>query len=271
MGILVLPGFRVTVLASNTDNKQACYRLKDYCQPAGISMVNRWLNNIQNHFFPPTCLLCGEDGEGNRDLCTNCHTELPQHHNACRICALPLEGNHHGFICGRCQQHPPAYNSSSIPFRYEPPVSQLLTQLKFQRRLAYARLLGDLMATALWERNLPVPELLIPVPLHALRLRERGYNQALELARPISRHLQVPLDYSTCQRVRATAAQSDLKADERRRNIKGAFHLRQPINARHVAIIDDVVTTGHTVNELARILRKAGVEHIEVWALARAT
>jgi len=114
-----------------------------------------------------------------------------------------------------------------------------------------------------------MPEIIIPVPLHRTRLRERGFNQALEIARPIARSLSIPVDYKSCERVRKTSAQSLLPAAERRKNIKGAFRVTRPIAARHVAILDDVMTTGHTVQELAATLRKAGVERIDVWVVAR--
>ncbi len=106
------------------------------------------------------------------------------------------------------------------------------------------------------------------MPLHATRLRERGYNQALELARPISSRLDIPIDYQSCTRARATPAQSALSARERSANVKGAFQVSQPLTARHVAIIDDVMTTGHTADELARMLQKTGVERIDIWVCA---
>jgi ComF family protein len=113
------------------------------------------------------------------------------------------------------------------------------------------------------------PQLLIPVPLHPGRLRERGYNQALELARPLSRRLAIPLDYLSCRRTRPTQAQSELPMKERRKNVRGAFQVKGEIPARHVALIDDVVTTGSTVTELTRLLKRHGVRRVQVWTLAR--
>jgi ComF family protein len=135
--------------------------------------------------------------------------------------------------------------------------------------LGQGRLLGTLLTRALQQAGAPYPELLLPVPLHPARLRERGFNQAVEIARPLAQALGLPLDLNSCQRRRATAPQAGLEAIERRRNIRGAFALTRPLPARHLALIDDVVTTGSTVAELTRLLKRAGAERVEVWALAK--
>jgi ComF family protein len=173
-------------------------------------------------------------------------------------------------ICGHCLRAPPAYVSSFSPFHYAPPVASLITALKFHGRLSLARLLGELMAATLTTRAEPLPELLIPVPLHQTRLRERGYNQALELARPIGRLWHIPVEPWRCHRVRATLAQTRLSERERRLNVRDAFHVDGPLQARCVAIVDDVMTTGSTAQELTLALMAAGVERVEVWTCARA-
>lgn len=235
--------------------------------------MNIWLNNIQSWLFPPVCIVCGSQvdksgGEG-KDLCPGCQADLPWQKNACFRCALPLHGTGDD-VCGRCQNDPPGYDHTCSAFHYAHPVDRLIQDLKFHHKLTAARLLGDIMADRLAQRTQPRPERIIPVPLHPARLHERGYNQALELARPVARKLGVPLDYRSVQRSRATPAQSDLPAEDRHRNVKGAFTVTQGFHARHVAIIDDVMTTGSTVEELAITLRKTGVEIIEVWVCARA-
>lgn len=141
--------------------------------------------------------------------------------------------------------------------------------LKFQGSLHQGRLLGELLVRSLQARALPRPELLVPVPLHSGRIRARGYNQALEIARWVARALALPLDSASCRRMRATAAQSDLPLEERRRNIRGAFTLVRPLGVRHVALLDDVVTSGATVSELTKVLKRAGVARVDVWAVAR--
>jgi len=145
----------------------------------------------------------------------------------------------------------------------------LVSAAKFRGRLNVARLLSECLLLSLRERMVPLPELLIPVPLHPRRLSERGYNQALEVARPLGRTLRVRLDTASCIRVQATAPQAGLEKEARKRNIRGAFQTIRPPSARHVALVDDVVTTGSTVSELTKVLKQAGVERVDVWAVAR--
>jgi ComF family protein len=225
------------------------------------------LQRLLTALFPPHCALCGDAGARGLDLCTGCLADLPFNRPCCSRCALPLpvDGD-----CGHCLTHPPGYALSFALFRYGHPVDHLITALKFHGRLNMARLLGELMVEALAGRDRPLPTLLIPVPLHRSRLRARGYNQALELARPLARRLRIALGHQYCARVRATQPQTELSAEQRRQNVHGAFRITRPLPARHVAIIDDVVTTGHTVEELAAALQRAGVETVEVWSCARA-
>ncbi len=145
----------------------------------------------------------------------------------------------------------------------------LIHGLKFHAHYPCARLLGEMLGDALSEVD-GKPQCIIPVPLHRSRYRERGYNQATEIARVVSRRLQIPLDLHSCIRAHATQPQSELSSEQRLRNVKKAFAIAKPLKAKHVAILDDVVTTGATVNEMARVLRKTGVERIDIWACARA-
>lgn len=207
------------------------------------------------------CVLCGTPGTL---LCPGCHGDLPRLGTACERCGepLPVAG-----VCGHCLHTPPPFDSTRALFRYAPPVSELVLRFKFQGALHLAELLGGLLAEHLAAAE-PRPELVIPVPLHPTRLAARGYNQALELGRPLARALGLPLAPALCRRVRDTAAQSNLDPDRRRRNVRGAFAVNGPVPAR-VAILDDVITTGATLTELARVLRRAGAHHVEAWALAR--
>lgn len=233
-------------------------------------MLKRCLNTLQNVLFPVACVLCGKPGEDERELCAQCLADLPYNTHACQRCGLPLPLAANGAVCGQCQQALPPYDRTFSLFQYAYPLDHLVQRLKFNAKLPLARLMGELMADHLQQGRYILPELLIPVPLHASRLRQRGFNQALELARPIAKRFDLPLDYQSCTRVRATATQSLLSAKQKRSNVKGAFSVVKPINVRHVAIIDDVMTTGHTLEELAKTLRTAGVAEIDVWVLARA-
>ena len=231
--------------------------------------MNKWLNNIHSLLYPPSCLLCAAPGVRGLDICQGCLDTLPSLRVACHNCALPLAGSAMHRLCGQCQQQPPAFDRTISLFRYQAPIAGLIQQLKFNGRLAIARSLGELLAQQVLASD-SRPQAIVPVPLHGARLRERGFNQALELARPVAQALQLPLLTRHCQRIRATTAQTALSAKQRRKNIRGVFQVVQPLPARHVAIVDDVMTTGQTVNELAKTLRKAGATQIDVWICARA-
>ena len=232
-------------------------------------MVYDWL---KYNLFPARftdCRLCSLPTDDASGLCHGCLADLPWNHHACPRCGAGL-ANFVATACGQCLRHPPQFDSSHIPFRYAPPLIPFITGLKFHARLAEARFLAELFLCGFPTNALPLPECLIPVPLHAKRLRERGYNQALELTRLLSQRLHLPIENQIVQRRLHTQPQSELSGDTRRRNMRQAFQLKTPVVYRHVALIDDVVTTGSTVNELARVLRQAGVEMIQVWAIARA-
>lgn len=240
------------------------------CQLLKSLWVNNWSEKAQAWLFPSICALCGVRSTQQYDLCQDCCAELPYLQAACRSCALPLPSSG---ICGHCLREAPSFDRTHAVFHYATPVDFFIKRLKFSKKLNYARLLARLMAEEL-ARRYPdasgLPDLIIPVPLHRSRLRSRGYNQALELARPIAAFFNIPLDYQCCVRNRDTALQSDLPASQRRKNVKDAFQAGR-INADHVVLVDDVMTTGHTVNELARIMRKRGVARIDVWTCARAS
>ncbi|WP_243042021.1 ComF family protein [Dyella sedimenti] len=217
--------------------------------------------------LPPRCLLCGSPGDEGLDLCRDCAAEWPRNRCCCARCALPLPQP--ATLCGQCLRRPPPWEAAWVPFRYGWPLDRLESRFKFGSDLAAGRVLAEC-----WLREPPppgLPQLVVPVPLHRSRLRQRGYNQALELARPLARRWQVPLRHDLLLRARATAAQTELGAIERRRNVRGAFLARAGFSwPAHVALLDDVMTTGATLAEAARILRRAGVRRIDVWALARA-
>ena len=168
-------------------------------------------------------------------------------------------------VCGDCLRDPPLLAQTRAVFVYGFPLDRLVPRFKFHRDLAAGRLMADLMAGALM--SAPRPDALVPVPLHARRIRQRGYDQALELARPVARELGLPL-VEGLQRVRATHAQSELDAAARRRNLRGAFVARPGLPA-HVALVDDVMTTGATLRAAAMALRRAGVERVDAWVCAR--
>jgi len=225
------------------------------------------MRRLSTVLLAPRCLVCAEPGDRGLDLCAACHAALPWNLDACRQCGLALGGP--GSHCGQCQFSPPPYTVMQAAFRYEFPVDRLLPRFKFHGDLAAGAVLATLMQ---WSLD-PVeqPEALVPVPLHPSRLRQRGYDQALELAKALSRECRLPLCGERLVRLRATHAQTELGADDRRVNVRGAFGLRgNAALPRHVALIDDVMTTGATLGECAQALRAAGVQRVDVWTVARA-
>ncbi|RDS79000.1 ComF family protein [Dyella monticola] len=227
----------------------------------------RWLCALHGWLLPWRCLLCGDAGADGMDLCAECAAELPRNTHRCRRCALPLPIS--ASQCGRCQRKPPPWDTAWAPFRYAWPLDRLETRFKFHRDLAAGRALA-----AMWLREPPpldMPALILPVPLHRRRLRQRGYNQTVELARPLARAWDVPCRHDLLQRTRHTDAQTGLDAVARRRNLRHAFVLNPAIALPpHVAVLDDVFTTGATLAECTRVLKRAGVARVDVWALARA-
>ena len=225
------------------------------------------MDSIQLGLFPGVCSLCGDLCRPVLDLCDACRADLPFQSSACRCCGISLPMSE---VCGHCLGKTRVYRHVVGLFDYRPPVDTLILGLKYRSKLSYARLLGRLLAEKLLQREEDLPEVIIPVPLHPRRLQERGYNQALEIARPLAHKLRLPIDFRTCQRHRMTAAQSTLTASERQQNVRGVFSVKPGFKKKHIAIVDDVMTTGHTVAALAQQLRNCGVSNIEVWVCARA-
>lgn len=235
-----------------------------------------WLRS-QALLWPPTCVLCGAAGQPPVfDLCAPCEADLPINSWACSVCAQPLQGAGpedatKSLRCGVCLRRPRRFDAAYCPFRYAYPLDHLVRAHKYHGDIAHGRVLGELLAQRIQQtRTGRLPDLLLPVPLAPRRFRERGYNQAIELARGVERRLRIPMRTDLVTRIRETREQAALRASERRRNIRGAFEVAGKFSAGHVAIIDDVVTTGSTVNELARMLKRAGATKVEVWAVARA-
>lgn len=231
-------------------------------------MVNNWLNSVQARLYPATCVLCGARGEANRDLCAGCLEDLPRPGSSCGRCGLPVPGTGGALLCAACLRDPPAFDRTRVLYDYAPPVDQMIRQLKYAGQLHLARLFGMQLATLAAE--VPAADCVVPVPLHRSRLRERGFNQAIELARPLARALAVPLDLRSCYRARATTAQASLSRTARRENLKGAFTVRHGLNVRHAVIVDDVMTTGCTADELAQALKRGGTAKVSVLVVARA-
>ena len=228
-------------------------------QGAGRLPDMRLVQHLTSLIAPPVCVLCSGAGQHldetwGLDLCIHCEA-----------------------ACPRAGTEPPPFDTAFCLFRYEDPVDVLIQRLKFQRDLAHARVLGTLFARAWGQSRRSLPECLVPMPLHVSRYRERGFCQTTEIARHIAQRLRSPagrplqVRCDLLRRVRATRAQSGLPAGERVANLRGAFACR-PAAAmpQHVALLDDVLTTGNTVQAAMTALRVAGVARVDVWCCARA-
>lgn len=231
-------------------------------------MVYQWLNYNLFRWFPQCCVLCGR-ASSPFALCARCREDLPRVVGpCCRQCGLPLSPGTRIMICGQCLQHAPSYDRVISALVYASPVAELITGLKFQQRIPLARILGELLASRVRTVGHDC-QAILPVPLHPRRIAERGFNQALEIARPLARELGLPLLTHTVYRRRHTTAQSVQTPAQRQRNVRGAFALQDIPARRRLAVVDDVMTSGHTANEIAGLLRRAGVDHVEVWCVAR--
>lgn len=229
-------------------------------------MVNNLLERWLGPLLPACCLLCGDTLKGGR-LCHPCRNDLPAPIHACPRCALPLDAP--AASCGACLSHPPRWSRCLAPLLYRPPASALLAGFKYRGRLSAGRLLTDLLLEQLRREGIGPAELLLPVPMHWRRRLRRGFNQTELIADQLGAALGLPVAMRTLRRIRPTQPQQALDAAARARNLRGAFTLSASVAGRHLALIDDVVTTGATAAELSRLLLQSGAASVQLWALAR--
>ncbi|HVO90933.1 MAG TPA: ComF family protein [Casimicrobiaceae bacterium] len=226
-------------------------------------MLARSAASIVRMALPQTCALCAEPC-GHRLVCDACTHALPQLAASCPVCALPSVS---GEPCGACLRRPPPFAATTAAWRYAFPVDRLLHAFKYGGRLALAEPLANGLTEVLSRQALAVDGI-IPLPLAAARQRERGFNQANEIARRVARSLGLPMS-DALVRVRDGVPQAALKWRERARHVRKAFAVRRDVEGARVAIIDDVMTTGATLTSAAAELRKAGAQHVELWVVAR--
>lgn len=232
-----------------------------------------YLHPTLEAFFHKNCILC--DATCTQDFCDACLQHLPgipAHH--CPIClsafAFHPAQPHRSQVCGSCLATPPAFDATVAALTYTFPVDALIHALKYRAQLAIAPILARLLIDKLrYLESAHKPDLIIPMPLHARRLQERGFNQAVEIARYVARTLNIEIDLDSCRRTRNTLPQTDLPRKLRQKNVHNAFDCTLDLADRHVAVIDDVMTTGATLHALAQHLRRKGATKISNWVIAR--
>ncbi len=239
------------------------------CQPDLNKIVNNWLGIIQDFCYPPTCIFCDNTGFDGQDICFSCFKDLPVNRYCCYRCGRSYDfGSELPRICGTCQKQPPTFDETIAPFLYQGTIRYLIYTLKYQNQLKQVRLLAYLLIRQLRAVG-HLPDCIIAVPLHKTRYIERGFNQSAEIAKIISSSLNIPLDLNACIRTRNTEHQTRLDNKRRRNNLRNAFAVTKTMSNRHIAILDDVITTGTTANEMAKVLKKAGADKVDVWVCAR--
>jgi len=227
------------------------------------------LNNslkIKQFVFPDKCLLCESSVVGDYlSICDRCTRDFTRRNRACCPQCGILSGN--GTTCGHCLRSPPAFDITHALHTYQYPIDGLLQKYKYGHQLTIAELFGNLMCRDRSANKLP--DVLIPMPLHPQRLRDRGFNQASEIARVIARLLTIPLDMHCCKRIKFSAPQVTLPLKQRVRNMRNAFICERDLSGMKVALVDDVMTTGASLNALATAAKKAGAVQVECWVVAR--
>lgn len=225
------------------------------------------LRNSLNWLIPRKCISCQRTAaQENHPCCVDCYEELPFQPHCCSQCGQVFAVD--ADFCGRCLAKPPPFDACFCPFEYEEPISGQIRDFKYNQRPELAKSLAQLLAREIDSNAIEKPDLIIPVPLHISRLRERGYNQSALLAKALGRLLSVPVDTNVIGKHRPTAPQAQLTFKQRANNLKGCFEQKMSISANSVVILDDVFTTGATAAEIAKILKRNGVDYVEIWGLA---
>lgn len=232
-----------------------------------LAKITQATGQFLDWLIPAQCLACERRVHNNSyPYCNRCVTNLPYHDYACLRCGQAFAALQD--YCGRCLLHPPAYDSCFCPFTYNQPIDRHICDFKYSKQPQMAAALAQLLAAELRANNIPMPQLLLPVPIHPSRLRQRGFNQSWLLTRRLARLLRIPCSNHTLQKCKVTPAQAQLPLRARIDNNKGSFCISKGPLPDHVAIVDDVVTTGSTAEEIAKILKRNGVDYVQIWGIA---
>jgi ComF family protein len=232
-------------------------------------IIKEFLKKINDYLPIGQCILCHEPVQ-EQVVCDNCLKLFDKLVNSCFRCAYPLTQQDASLLleCGACLTEKRWFDQTICPFVYQYPLDILVKELKFKQNLSLAHWFARQMMPKI--SQYPLPELIIPVPLHYKRLVQRGFNQSTEIAKVISRELSIPLDTASLKKVKNTLPQSQLPAEQRQNNIKNAFRLTKKLSVTHIALLDDVLTTGNTLNEISSLIKsQSAVKKIDIWLCAR--
>ena len=246
-------------------------------------LLNNWLKNshllnfrlitgiLKQAIFKQHCLLCASSDANSQGICVACLADLPWYpQTSCPQCGLASNG----MVCGSCLNSQPDFDATKAVFLYAYPVDAMMLRYKYGNMLNLGDTFGEFLAEKIvLENHFKNIDLIIPMPMHPQRLKERGFNQALEIAKVLTKNCKEKLDYNSVERQTLTPPQASLPLKARVKNIKGAFKVNanklDKFQGKRIAITDDVMTTGASLSELAKILKKAGASHVECWVIAR--
>lgn len=230
-------------------------------------MLKRLKSISQKIQFPAICNLCSQYHNNLSAICEFCSELLISIGSQCEICALPIPQSS-TMTCGKCLKKKPWFDKVFVNYIFEEPLRTILHDFKYKEGLYLTSFLTDLMFQN-FDDDLSKTECLIPVPLHLNKLKARGFNQSALLAKKLAKQLNLPVGLDYCQKTLNTLAQAGLKWDQRSKNLKNAFRLKKTIPYKNITLIDDLITTGSTANELAKVLKNHGIEKVYLWCVAR--
>lgn len=228
-------------------------------------MRQKLLSITQSLRLPSICALCNQFHKGILAVCSDCIELIPKLGPSCQHCAYPLPQSSH-LICGNCIKKPPYFDHAFIAYQFEEPLRSLLHDFKYNNGLYLSSFLSHLMLQA--QPDIRESQCLIPVPMHPKKLQQRGFNQAVILAKLLAKQYKIPYDVTRCQKIKNTPPQVDLDKEQRQKNLRKAFHIVS-MPYQHVILVDDLLTTGSTANELAFTLKQSGVARVDIWCCAR--
>jgi len=233
--------------------------------------IKKCFSGIRHHLTPYHCYFCDGTTTTGSWVCSGCYADLPWNNNHCMLCALPMPSSLPNLICRECQCYPPSFELAICAFRYELPIDMAIQLIKYHRKRYFVaemtQMLADYIETRYVQKD--YPDLLVAVPIHRDRQKQRGFNQSQLMANKLSSIFNIPADQKLLRKLKATKSQAGLKKPQRIHNLEGSFSIQKSVKDQHIAIIDDVMTTMATAELLSKMLLKAGAKQVDIWCPAR--